>query len=135
MPSNSIVGPHTESYFTATMSWFSIGLGALFAGFSGWELWRGLWALQWPVAPGRMLEIGARKHRARGTRYTPTVRYTYKVGQQMLEGTRLDFGVQLLSGSAEGAQAELEPLVPGAEVIVRYNPRRPTDAVLRPGTD
>jgi hypothetical protein len=115
-------------------SWFAVALGGAFAGWSAWELVRGLRARGWPAAPGRLLEVGAKERQIRGRRYVAAVRYEYAVGSAALSGTRLEFGWDRLYRSPERAVRALGGLVPGAAVPVRYNPRDPRDAVLRPGT-
>ncbi len=94
---------------------------------------RGLRAARWPVAAGRVLEAGAQERQSRGRRYVPSARYEYTVGEQVLVGTRLNFGWDRLYGSPHAAERALRGLASGAAVRVHYNPQDPRDAVLWPG--
>lgn len=114
-------------------SWYSLALGAVFAGSGAWELSRGLRARRWPTAVGRVLEASAQVRQSRGRRYVPAVRYAYTVGSEELVGTRLAFGWDRLYGSPEAAERALAGLAADAAVHVYYNPANPRDAVLRPG--
>jgi hypothetical protein len=115
-------------------AWMGLSIGAYFAGTSAWSLWRGLHALSWPATAGRVTDTGTFRSSGvvAGGGYEPTVRYEFAVGGAPYAGSRLTFGFVALRKSTEGA-AELHGLKPGVAVQVYYDPRRPSDSVLRPG--
>lgn len=61
--------------------------------------------------------------------WTPKVLYSYDVGGQAYQGSRIRFG-EMAQGSEEKAATLLAAYPVGAEVAVRYNPDRPADATL-----
>lgn len=115
------------------MHWILAIAGASLTGWQAFELWRGSLVRRWPVARGRIVRAGVRTRGAHRTRYIAEVEYHYRVGEATLTGTRLRFGAKALHTSAQGAAAELAGAEPGVEVDVRYNPRRPSESVLRAG--
>ena len=57
----------------------------------------------------------------------PVVRYSYQVGGQTLQGSRIAPGMEV-GGSGAGKVISRYPL--GAQVMVFYNPQNPSDTVL-----
>jgi hypothetical protein len=114
------------------MHWFPLTLGAAVLAVGCFGVWRGWRARAWPTARGEVVEVGVRWAGAMSRGAHPTIRYRYVVDGRPLEGTRLQFGAQFGRWSERSARAALGPLSPGAPVTVRYDPRDPSDAVLRP---
>ena len=65
-------------------------------------------------------------------RYSPDVRYTYRVGGTDYEATRLFFG--MTRTSRYNAQVMSDRFPPGTKVLVYYNTSNPRDAVLERST-
>jgi Protein of unknown function (DUF3592) len=116
--------------------WIGTAIGLFCTGLCGHSLWRGLRALRWPASTGRVLEVTVYRSRHGGLssgRYEPRVRYEYEVAGHRYIGDRLTFGLIALRSSVHAAE-KLFRQKPGDAVRVRYDPRRPDRAVLRPGT-
>jgi hypothetical protein len=63
----------------------------------------------------------------RGSTNYPVVQYSYQVGGQMLQGSKIAPGMEV-GGTGAGKVVERYPA--GAQVMVFYNPQNPSDAVL-----
>jgi len=95
-------------------------------------------ASKWPTTSGVMLksELAERvtknktgNHRIQTfTSYEPMVEYQYTVGEKVLTGNRLSFGLTRLT--LEKAQEVLNRFPLNAQVPVYYNPRRIKDSRL-----
>jgi len=131
--------PFFAIFFTAIAIIMSIG--AFFLAMGMLEAWRGHASLAWPAVEGRVIESSlARLNRRTGTgrrgsgaspEWTPRVRYEFEVDGVRYESERVDFMTR--AGGRIAAEDELRGLETGATVTVRYDPHRPTLAVLRPG--
>jgi hypothetical protein len=111
------------------MALVPLSFGAIFTATSARALWRSLWARRWPAAAGRVTETGVFQSTNGG--YEPIVRYEYEVAGTRLVGSRLTFGLVALRRSPAAA-AKVLGLRPTDAVTVYYDPRRPSDSVLRP---
>jgi hypothetical protein len=63
----------------------------------------------------------------RGSTNYPVVQYSYQVGGQMLQGSKIAPGM-VVGGTGAGKVVERYPA--GAQVMVFYNPQNPSEAVL-----
>jgi|tagenome__1003787_1003787.scaffolds.fasta_scaffold19555726_2 hypothetical protein len=99
----------------------------------------------WPVAKGRILESKVEEYqqsagssgtyagsRARMTLYRPVVRYQYEVEGKRFQGDRIAQSPGWNRGVADFATAVAQRYPVGSAVDVRYNPKRPDEAVLEP---
>lgn len=86
----------------------------------------------WPTVQGRVTFSTVRSNgrSTPSTVYTPTVRYTYRVGGRAFEGTHVAFGVYRTT-DAELAHEVSAHYAAGTTVMVHYDPERPSDAVLQ----
>ena len=101
----------------------------------------------WPVATGRIVESKVEEYRqsagssgtyagsrARMTLYRPVVRYQYEVNGKRFHGDRIAQSPGWNRGVADFAAAVTQRYPVGSTVDVRYNPKRPNEAVLEPRT-
>jgi len=90
--------------------------------FRGWETRR------WPTTDGTIvhsdLQFGLPM---RGTVYYPSVIYRYTVRGTEYHGSRLGYAGRHIS------PLSYNPWKPGQDVLVSYDPERPSSAVLEPG--
>jgi hypothetical protein len=94
----------------------------------------------WPVARGRIVASGAQayrdwqtidRRRSRRTLYRSSVVYEYEVNGRTYRGDRVTLGV--MSSTLPGFARRTAARYPfGSEVDVHYDPKRPSDSVLRP---
>ena len=92
-------------------------------------------AKQWPTADGTIVSsyVGTRSTDADGVSVThvAVVNFSYQVSGASYQSNRLTFG-----GNVEGSQAKMTELVgeyPAGKIVpVRYDPKNPATAVLRP---
>jgi hypothetical protein len=107
-----------------------IGAGAILAGFALWPLLEGWRAVRWPHTTGTVLSVGQQKV-DEGLREV-LVRYSYTVGDETFEGTRIH--PAYFASSFESAHEGLEvALLPGSRVRVYYRAGRPAKSVLSVG--
>lgn len=87
-------------------------------------------ASQWPSTMGTvrmsMLESRSSSDNSGSTNY-PVVHYSYQVGGQMYQGSKIAPGMEV-GGSGAGNVIARYPA--GAQVMVFYNPQNPSEAVL-----
>ena len=92
----------------------------------------------WPTASGSIVSSRLDQktttdyddgHTSTSTSYTPIVEYTYQVGGQTYQGSRVFPGASMSydHGTAQGIVSRYQP---GATVTVHYDPANPTQAVL-----
>ena len=112
--------------------WFAVLWGGGVSALMLYEMWRDWCAKRWSTTTGRVLEAGTRYHKARRGGYLPSVRYEYSVDGQLFVSERLRFGGVTLR-SERAAKSSLGPITMGADVTVRYDPRRPNQAVIQVG--
>jgi len=89
----------------------------------------------WPVAPGRITERGVGPSTTTGASrpgryFEPRVRYAYSVDGKSYTGTRLS---PVTAAYGEDHARRVADKLPDA-VDVRYNPRDPADAYLKPAS-
>jgi hypothetical protein len=89
----------------------------------------------WPVVPGRITERGVGASTTTGASrpgryFEPRVRYTYSVEGTPYTGTRLS---PVTAAYGEAQAKRVADKLPDA-VTVRYNPRDPADAYLKPAS-
>ena len=111
-----------------------IGAGLLLLGFFQFRKVRASQA--WPSVTGRIVAAKVDVTESRGdentadsTSYTPTVRYEYQVGGQMLQGDRIAF-VGRAYADLRSAEKALAAYPLGGAVTVYFDPAKPAKAVL-----
>src|ERR1051325_5474763 len=98
---------------------------------------------RWPIAKGRVLAAHVKAHRdvaggssssggAHMTLYKPVVQYEYTVDGKRYRGERITQSPGLDRGVPEFAEQIVRRYAEGSDVDVRYNPKRPNEAVLEP---
>jgi Protein of unknown function (DUF3592) len=112
-----------------------LGVGAGSIVYSVLALVSALESRRWPEAAGVMTESRLEKSRGYegGYTYRPVVSYRFTVEGKELVGGRACFGDRIGTNWSSPAKRILRKYPHGAQVKVRYNPRRPEDAVLEPG--
>ncbi len=117
----------------------SVGLALCATGsfFFTRALLRAFTARRWPTVEGEVTQSQTRSPR-RGAGSTAAtagrrtyVTYRYTVGAEHLEGRRVSFG-EAWDASVSTATRLAKRYPVGARVAVRYDPRRPSSAVLEP---
>jgi hypothetical protein len=92
----------------------------------------------WPVTGGRIVSSTVEHYRTRvgGARsgtlttfYEPVVEYSYRVNAREYHSTQLSFGGKA-AGGEQVAQTKAAQYPPGADVVVHYDPKNPSNAVL-----
>lgn len=95
----------------------------------------------WPTAPGRIIasEVGSRRElrdSSSGSRsvtmYYADIRYSYSVEGADYTSERVSFG-EPDSNTSGPARSIVKAYPAGKEVLVHYNPDKPTEAVLQAG--
>jgi hypothetical protein len=97
-------------------------------------------AASWPSISGVVETSGIERFRAydrvgvnirrRRWLYRPDVEYAYRVDGVEYRGNRISFGGRLYATFDWLARRRVEPYGEGDEVVVRYNPENPAEAVL-----
>ncbi len=110
-------------------------LGAGIAVHGGLQLLDALEARGWPQTTATILDARIERRMGAGPRSTgasyPVVRYRYRVGDREYIGHRIGWAE---GGSThEWARSIIREYRPGATVPVYYDPRDPSQALLRPG--
>jgi hypothetical protein len=83
---------------------------------------------QWPSTMGTvMMSTIDRRSSSDGYTDYPVVQYSYQIGGQMYQSTKLAPGPEI-GGTGAGKVVARYPA--GAQVMVFYNPQNPSDAVL-----
>jgi hypothetical protein len=95
-------------------------------------------ASRWPVIGGHVVASTVEHYRTRvgGARsgrlvifYEPVIEYSYRVDGREYHSTQISFGGKL-AGSEELARAKAARYPQGADVVVHYDPKNPSNAVL-----
>jgi Protein of unknown function (DUF3592) len=96
--------------------------------------WTALASTSWPTVQGEIvsLDMGI-DNTTRGPRYTPKVRYRYRVAGKDYESSRIDMTSQRKFYSQAAADAVLLAYRINGPVAVHYDPRRPEKSLLKPG--
>jgi hypothetical protein len=99
---------------------------------------------RWPVAKGRVLSSKVEEYReisgagsasgshGRITLYRPVVVYEYEADGRRYESDRITQSPGLNRGAPDAAAETVRRYAAGSAVDVRYNPARPSEAVLEP---
>lgn len=99
---------------------------------AGWQIVCSRDVVSWPTAPGAVIEAGVKYDAAVfGDDFVPVVRFRYQVAGTTYESSRIwryPTGVQKAL-----AWQIAHRYVPGARVVVYYNPDVPATGVLKPG--
>ena len=118
------------------------GLCSLWIIFMIWDNWRQAnRAKRWPAVEGVVIASKTESHKTRsgGTRgplvtmYEPMVEYSYVVEGREYSSTRVSFGAEVSTQARERAAQRAGRYPEGAKVVVHYNPKHPTVAVLETG--
>src|ERR1700744_3021855 len=86
----------------------------------------------YPVITGRITGSEIRSHHSSkgGTAYSPHIRYTYQVSQQLFYGDRLRYTIGFSSSSYAAAKRIMESYPTSSIQTIYYNPRNPWDSLL-----
>lgn len=118
-----------------TVEFVLVAAGLLLLGL-GWRSCRDAWeSLRWSQAPGTIThsEVVA-EYGDEGERlFSFEVRYSYRVGGSMYEGTTHRIGPKWQSGLRSEAERVASHYPAGCNVSVYVSPRNPADAVLERG--
>ncbi len=88
-------------------------------------------AHNWPVAQGTVLYAAIDHGRdGDGAAFRPRLTYRYSVGDRVFLGRRIQFGAEASFDHERKAREVLERYPEGRQLRVRYDPRRPEEAVL-----
>lgn len=126
-----------EGAFLPGMGFFSLG-GLLVLGLLWGARRQSAEAAEWPVTGGHVVSSTVEHYRARvgGARsgtlvtlYEPVIEYAYRVNGREYHSTQISFGGKV-AGSEELAQAGAARYAQGSDVVVRYDPQNPSNAVL-----
>lgn len=89
-------------------------------------------AASWPQVPGKVVSSAVQSVRNSedgGVTFEPNVVYTYSVDGQTFTGNKVHFSAFRSTNKAE-PQKTVDKYPAGADVTVRYNPKKPKEAVL-----
>jgi len=95
-------------------------------------------ASRWPITGGHVVASTVEHYRTRvgGARsgrlvtfYEPVIEYSYRVDGREYHSTQISFGGKL-AGSEELARAKAARYPQGADVVVHYDPKNPSNAAL-----
>jgi len=124
------------------LTWFNggaivlAGMGLATFGFAIAYTAMSVQASRWPTVPGRIVAAKVDAYRARPrklrTYFKPSVQFTYEVNGRQYHGDRVRIAVVVSStlASLAGWTASAYPV--GSEVLVYYNPKKPSESVLHP---
>lgn len=89
----------------------------------------------WPVVVGTVVSSDCELfvNPSAGDGYIPSVAYTYVVNGKEYRSDRINFSLNQGAGNRANAEFYTKRYRKGNNVEVRYNPRRPEQAVLEPG--
>ena len=109
-------------------------MGLIFTLVSGLGSMRARKSKAWPEIAGMITWSGVQVHPdSEGSdTYSVAVKYTYSVGGRQYEGDRIKFGVTSSTSRRNHVMAQAQrDFPPGDLVPVYYNPKKPSDAVLK----
>jgi hypothetical protein len=97
-------------------------------------------AYRWPTVRGRIVSSGAETFRQRPTaagegyrrHHKAAVVYTYEVNGRQYTGDRVTLFLKVSATTSGPARRTASRYPVGSEVNVRYNPKKPSEACLRP---
>ena len=89
-------------------------------------------SLNWQSATGKVnfTEVQTSTGIDERYRYTPIVYYSYQVGDQTYESTRIALGREYKFALPQKAEEKLAKYPPEREITIYYDPKNPEDAVL-----
>ena len=134
----SPVLPYKANKITGGLLFFAVGVVFAYFGYSSYQL--GTQSKDWPVAKGSVIQSEIRESRRTTgsgtnkrtvTELRPEVKYTYNLDGQSYESSRITFGA--INKLDAGKTVARYPK--GKQIDVFYNPQKPDQAVLEPGTD
>ena len=110
-------------------------LGGVGASYYLLDVVSGSVAKRWPVVTGRVTSSTIEQTPGRfGPGYKPRVKYTYAVDGVTYNGKRRRFDDDDYALKSS-ASSRLGRYIPGAEILVHYDPGDPSCSVLEPGTE
>jgi hypothetical protein len=122
------------AYVVIGVLFLLLGVGALALALIGYL--RGRTAANWPTAAG--VVTGTRIEESASGRggfvYKPVVLYRYEVSGVEYQGSRIRFQEERTVSSHSAAEKLLQSYAVSSPVRVRYNPRKPQESVLEPGS-
>lgn len=91
-------------------------------------------AAGWPTVPGKVVSSEVQTLRSGGggpndLSFEPNVVYSYTVDGQTFSGNKVNFSA-FRSTNKAAPQKTVDRYLPGTEVTVHYNPKKPQEAVL-----
>jgi hypothetical protein len=111
-----------------------IGIGLIWFAYHNRKLAKA--SLAWPSVTGRIIrsqvsqsENFDQENRLKVT-YLADVAYEYVVGDQTMQGDRVQFGGRISGGSSKPAQKVVDRYPVGSEITVYYDPVRPNQCTL-----
>jgi hypothetical protein len=112
---------------------FIVGFGIL--GFAGYSLYKSKQAEGWPTADGKIVSCKLKENiDSEGNSYQVDAKYTYWANGKTWEGSKIAFGYS--GGSGRQVHQEITDRLKNASGIrVRYNPSKPSEAVLACGVN
>jgi hypothetical protein len=123
--------------FVPGMGFFTLG-GLMVLGLLWGARRQAAEASGWPVTGGHIVSSTVEHYRTRvgGARsgtlttfYEPVVEYSYRVNAREYHSTQLSFGGKA-AGGEQAAQTKAAQYPPGTDVVVHYDPKNPSNAVL-----
>jgi hypothetical protein len=126
-----------EGAFVPGMGFFTLG-GLMVLGLLWGARRQVAEASGWPVTGGHIVSSTVEHYRTRvgGARsgtlttfYEPVVEYSYRVNGREYHSTQLSFGGKA-AGGEQVAQTKAAQYPPGTDVVVHYDPKNPSNAVL-----
>jgi len=125
----------TKTTLVAVFGWTCLLGGALLTSWAVLTVLDARASLAWPTVTGRVLSARVERTVSRSTsgtrdyRYRASVSYRYSVEGESYSGDRVSFLTDYYD-SAEAAGATIARFASGNEVMVRYKPGEPGEAVL-----
>jgi len=104
----------------------------------GRDILQGLNSRNWPTTEGKIIDSGVQAQQSMddegftSTTYGASIRYTYNVSGQEIEGARRSF-TEVRTNSVRRAEAILARYPQGSSVTVYHHPDNPSLSVLEPG--
>lgn len=112
------------------------GIAFAFFGYNSYQ--RGMQSKNWPVAKGSVIQskiekrtetTGSGSSKRKVVKSYPIVKYTYSVGSQSYQSSRITFG------QSKNVHQTVARYPKGENIQVHYDPEDPGQAVLEPGGD
>ncbi|MBL9137365.1 MAG: DUF3592 domain-containing protein [Verrucomicrobiales bacterium] len=117
----------------------ALGMTALF-GLGLKNIWRGIASSGWPTTEAVVAKVEMTSNTTRDTRsqrstttYNADLEFRYQAGRRTFTTDQVRWGQTLGSGDPAEAVVQALNYPEGRRVMVRYNPAKPEEAVVRPG--